>query len=604
MQAPRLLTGLLILLAGLWIFSTLDAPDAQAQSRARAVLEIVDSDDIVAPGDDVTVHVFVRSPDTTKTYELHFFHAVGGPAKINDGAKLMPEPEHPDENYTYHYVSTVELVVPLGSQHREATLSAVVQEVDGTDRESLDLAVTKLTIGDAGDDLGDAEISSTYEDCEDSGPRSSTSLRTREKAYLKLEVLNSLGNPANDSDVNSAFITAAGAKITICGENTSVDHHMKINDADAEIAFFLESIDRKPIHINVHAFAIGDDGSVRSNTLVVNFAGAADSLKVGEPAGTLAARHGKLRIPVAGLDSAGNRDNLTTAVVQAELTDGPEEADLSLLTIGKSLCSRSERDCEEGDVVLLVSSPTAEDEEAAQGEYTLEVQLTTDPDETVHEVTIHVVGEPVSMTLELLDGANPAVREVFTAKGRAGYEYGSGESGQLIVGPTQTIYAAVTLSDEDGQLISNTSRSVSDDGIRFQVVGALNVNLLTTQEQEIVDGVAYIRFLVTGEEGRSLVLATSRDLQAHVAIVAQEQARFGLDGLTHRDPNHFSAWIAANDVPVADLYPLLQSRGIKAVWLWQANDKGWLLYAQVNGAPIPGATNYRITYGDTLWFSK
>lgn len=602
-DSARLLTrsfaGLLILLAGAWAWAALGSNEALAQSRASVVIQIVDSDEIVAPGDDVSAHIFVRSPDTTKTYELQFFHAVGGPAVVDDGTKLSTAPDDPSTIGTYTYVSTVKMVVPIGSPHRDATLSAVVHE-DGT---ALTLAQATLTIGDAGDALGGARISSSFKDCETSGARSSTSLRTLEMAYLKLEVLNSLGNAANDWDVKSVFITAAGAKLTVCGATSGQDHHIQIAEPGAEVAFFLETIDRKPVHIDVYAFAIGADGSARSNTLVVNFAGQADSLRVGEPGGTLAARHGKVRIPVAGLDSGGNRDDLSMSVVEAEVSEGPEEADLSLLTIGKSLCTPAQRDCEDGDVVLLVSSPTAEDEEALHGTYTIEVKLTTDPEETVYTAEVQVVGEPVAMTLELLDGSDPDVRRMFTASRRGEYEFGSGATGQLLVGQSQTLYAAVTMRDERGVMITETSSTISGDGVRFQIAGSLDVTLFTTAEQEVIDGVAYIRFLVAGQEGRSLVIATSRDLEAHASIVAREEARFGLDGLIKVGAGDFTTWIGQNSVQVSELWPLLAGRGISSVHLFVGAEQRWQRYSVQEGEPIPGSVDFLIAYGDTLWLS-
>ena len=600
-------------LAGLWLIAS---EPALAQTRARVLIEIDDSDGVVSPGDDLDVHVWVRyGLMPSDTYSMRFFHAANGPVVIGQGTKLTPEPDAPELTGTLGtliYVASVRLVVPLGSPVGTATLSAWV---DVRDADPLDLGTATLTIGDAGDPVGSARISSTIVEFAETGTRSSTSLRTLETAYLKLETLNSRGRLTNDSDVQSIIITATGGIVSRRGPGTTEanweqsDHFLQYSDeqtdelrqADALTEFTVKPLDRQPVHIDVYATVIGADASVRSSILAVNFAGQADSLTIGAPSGTLAARHGSVRIPVSGLDSDSNRDNLGTSSVLAEITEGPEDADLAMLSLGKSSCTSSQRDCELGDVILLITSTKREGEQAEHGTYAIEVKLREDEDETVYTTVVQVVGEPVTMTLELLDGVDPAVRSIFTTTGRGNYVYGAGEQEQLIVASTQAVYAAVTLRDEDGVLVSDTSTSVSGDGVRFQIVGALTVTLFSTREVEIIDGVAYIRFLVTGEEGSALIIPTSRDLEQIASIVAREKSRFGLDGLIKVQADDYTTWIGANTVRISEIYGLLQARGITSVLLWLSGEERWLRYAVVQDAAVPGSLDFLITYGDTLW---
>ena len=503
---------------------------------------------------------------------------------------------------------SVRLVVPQGSPDGKATLSAMV-DVAGED--SLELGQATLTIGDAGDPVGSARISSAIVKFDKTGKRSSTSLRTREVSYLKLEVMNSRRAITDDREVESIIITAAGGKLTARGAMTSHEHLLRFTaddsddfpDANALTEFTVESIDRQPIHIDVYAFVIGADGSVQSNTLVVNFAGQADSLTIGSPSGALAARHSSVRIPVSGLDSDGNRDDLSIANVLAVITEGPEGADLTLLTIGKSKCSSSQRDCELGDVILSVSSTRAAGEQAEHGTYEIEVQLEDDLNDVVYMTEVQVVGEPVAMTLELLDGGDPAVRRIFTSTGRKDYVVGSGEPEQLIVGLTQSVYAAVTLRDEDGVLVSNTDTSISGDGVRFQIVGALS-------GQPVLDnrGGGHRRRRLHPLPGRRRrgPRADHCDLArpgGFAAIVAQEKSRFDLSGLTRDTAEDYTAWIGANDVRISDIYGLLQARGITSALLWLSGEQRWLRYSVVGDAAVPGSVDFLITYGDTLWLS-
>ena len=73
--------ALLVGLGALWLLSS---QPAQAQARARVVLDIDDSDDVVAPGSDVDVHIWVRYGLASNTYSLRFFHAGDGPTVIGE----------------------------------------------------------------------------------------------------------------------------------------------------------------------------------------------------------------------------------------------------------------------------------------------------------------------------------------------------------------------------------------------------------------------------------------------------------------------------------------------------------------------------------------
>ena len=606
----------LALAVGLWIVAS---ETAQAQSRARVVLQIDDSDGVVSPGTDVDVHIWVRSAVSSKTYSIRFFHAVGGPIVIDRGTPLPSDqqPDPPSTFGTYRYLATARLAVPLGSPHGKSTLSVTIDESDADETESLPLGQTTLTIGDAGDPVGSARVSSAIEGFKTSGKRSSTSLRSAQTAYLKLEVKNSRGKLTDDREVKSIIITAIDGILSRrhatadAGQRTS-NHFIQYSDdeadealhADALTEFTLKSLGRKPLHLDVYAFVIGIDGSVRSNTLVVNFAGKASGLIVGEPSGTLAARHGDARVVISGIDSDGNADNLSTSQISAEVISGPEGADLSLVTVSKTSCSRSATDCETGDVVLVVRTTEKEDQQAAHGHYEIEIELEDTAEPVILTTEVVVVGEPVTISLELLNASDAAVRKIFTRSGLRNYVPGSGETEQLIVGDAQSVIAAVTLHDEDGERISSSDRNIRGDGVTFQVAGSLSVTLLSKGEQEIVDGVAYVRFLVVGDDGSSLLLATSRDLIAHVSMVGREKARFGLDGFTRVERDNVTTWVASNTIRISELYPKLQSRRINVVYLWHLEEKRWLSYATEDGEPVPGSVDFSISYADTLWLAQ
>ena len=233
-----------------------------------------------------------------------------------------------------------------------------------------------------------------------------------------------------------------------------------------------------------------------------------------------------------------------------------------------------------------------------------EVELTGTAEPVIVATEVVVVGEPVTLSLELLDGSDPAIKRIFTRTRLREYVPGSGETEQLIVGEAQSVIAAVTSHDEDGVRISTSNRNIRGDGVTFQAAGSLSVTLLSRSEQEIVGGVAYVRFLVVGDEGSSRLLTTSRDLVAHVSMVGREKARFGLDGFTRVERDNMTTWIASNTIPVSEIYPKLRARGIKTASLWHFEQKRWLSYAMLNDVPVPGSVDFAISYADTLWLAE
>ena len=595
-------------LAGLWLIAS---EPALAQARARVLIEIDDSDSVVSPGDDLDVHIWVRYGLDTPAdlYSLRYFHAVNGPTVIDPATKRSVAPEEPDLTGALVYVASVRLTVPLGSADSKATLSALI---DVKDSDPLELGTAILTVGDGGDPVGSAKISSAIEKFAETGTRSSTSQRSAGTVFLKLEALNGRGKLTNDYDIKSIFISATGGLLSANGSTATYEHFMEFTDdpsddapdANALTEFTISSLGRKPIHIDVDAIVIGEDGSARSNTLAVNFAGQASRIEALDPRGTLPAADGEVRLVVKGFDSADTADDITSRDITAKVIAWPKDADpngVRAMTPFRS-CATSDTDCELGDVIVRVVTG---DEPADLGTYTVEVTLTDTAVAYTTTASVVVVGEPVFLLMELY-GANATFAHTVFGGETSGlllYQPGQGESEQLIVAEVETVYAAAVLLDRFGQRIYNTDSHVSDDGVTFQALGSLEATQFDRGERELVRGLAYSRFLFVGGEGRALIVATSGDLEEHVVVVRESEAQFGLKGLISTEADDYSTWIAANTVRISEIYGLLQARGITAVHLWLSGEKRWLSYAVVEDAAVPGSVDFLITYGDTLWLS-
>ncbi len=581
--------------------ASVDARDPEAE------ITVDDSDEIVSPGTELAVHVWVRDADPNKTYSLRFVYAAGGPAIIDPaGVQGTEFPGSPSDDGDLGPL-TVTLIVPLGSPHASATISARIDVVDG---EPLALATRVIKIGDAGDPIGSAVLEPSTEKHEPRGTRISTSLKRGRTAYLKLTIENSLGHETNDADVQSILIIGSQAMMGRGEEDPSSEneHVMRYEDgtahpADAFIEFSLKPTGEEFTHIEVRAIVIGREGHATSNTLELNFAGAPAELFVAETSGNLAAVDGEVRIVVSGRDSVGNLTEVRSGNVRAQVIEGPEDANHSRLRVKDGQCKKDDVDCEPEQVVVLVETTSRE---ADHGHYVIRIELTNTPIPVETTAEVIVVGEAVFLSLELYKSTDPGA-EVTFGKDRSGllfYVPGQGESDELIVAEGEIVIAAVVLRDRFGELVASSSPAVEDDGVTFDALGSMHMLHLTSGEQEIERGVATARFLVTGATGHALVVASNNELHDLVRLLPQAENVRGIAGLTSIAADDLTVWIAPNSTQISELYDELSGRGIRAMYLWLHGERRWLRYVSPSAEEPTATGDFLIRTGGVLWLSS
>ncbi len=620
--------------AGVAIWGALLIGNPAELTAASTKVDIVirDSDDLVGPGVDVDIEIWVRDADSAKTYTLRFVHAVGGPAVLDqhDLARRWSEGLPIDDGDLGPFV--VRLAIPLGTADGQATISAMVDVVG--DAEPLPLGIAKLKIGDPGDPIGSAELRPGREDHEKRGKRISTSLKRNQTAFLELKVENSLGNEANDYDVSSIIIVATQADLGRGADRpTEANRHTMryggddaANPAEALTQFTLRPVSHDASHIDVYAIVIGANGYARSNTLGLNFAGDPAGLSAGEPSGNLSAVGGQINIVVTGLDSVGNRTEVDRRDIEVEVVAGPEDADLTLIEAERPrqcdppdpkdederdeeeerrLAAIRALDCDDDQVVVSLTTSRSETQAATLGHYQVEIGLSDIPVPAVTTVEIIVVGHPVFLSLELYRESDPGAQLTFgqDAKGLLFYVPGQGESEELIAAAGEVLIAAVVLRDQFGKLVAASDPTVPGDGVTFDAAGSLDMLELSSREHEIVRGVAVARFLVLGDSGQGLILASTDELHDIVKVVAAAENVTGLDGLTSIVIDDLSVWTAPNQILASALFPQLASRGAGAIHLWLHGQRSWLSFAPADPEhPEPG-TDFSIRSGSILWIS-
>lgn len=616
-------------------------PEDLNAASTKVDIVIRDSDDIVGPGVDVDIEIWVRDADSGKSYTLRFIHAAGGPVVLDPSSFARQQFGEPPAEYAEDADSddlgpiVVRLVVPLGTDHGRATISAMVDVAP--EEEPLPLGVATLEIGDPGDPIGSAELRPGREDHEKRGKRISTSLKRNQTAFLELKVENSLGNEANDYDVSSIIIVATQADMGRGVDRPSETNRHTMhyggddavtNPANALTQFTLRPVSQDASHIDVYAIVIGVDGYARSNTLGLNFAGDPAGLAAGEPSGNLAAVGGQINIVVTGLDSVGNRTEVDRRAIEVEVVAGPEDADLSLVETERprqcdppdpkdededqrdeeeerQLAAIRALDCGEDQVVVSLTTSNRETQAAALGHYEVEISLRDIPVPAVTTVEIIVVGHPVFLSLELYRESDPGADLTFGqgAKGLLFYVPGQGEQEELIAAAGEVLIAAVVLRDQFGKLVASSDPTVAGDGVTFNDAGSLDMLELDSSEQEIVRGVAVARFLVLGESGQGLLIASTAELHDTVKVVAAAENVTGLSGLTSVAIDDLSVWTAPNQILASALFPQLASRGAGAIHLWLHGQSSWLSFAPADPEQPEPDTDFPIQSGSILWIS-
>lgn len=575
-------------------------------SGPRVEIGVGDSDAIVAPGTDLDIEIWIRNPDDQQSYALRFVHAVGGPIVLNPSDALGAEFGMPNDDGDIRS-PPIRLAIPLGTQHGTATISALV-DVEGGD--ALPLGLVELTIGDAGISVASATLRPSRPEHSESGKRISTSLKRGDIAYLELTVLNSLGNVTNDHDVVSVLIVAPQALLGR-GSDPPGDpnrHIMRYGDgtskvAEAETFFTLKPIGEEASHIEVHAVLVGRDGHAVSNRLELNFAGVPHSLVADQPSGNLAAVDGEVRIVVSGRDSVGNPTDVSKGDVKARIVSAPAGADDGLLRASVVACESMDVDCEDDQVVVVVETGSTE---ATHGPYSLEIELTSQPEPHTTTAEVIVVGHAVFLSLELYRSTDPGAKETFDsgAKGLLLFVPGQGEREELIVEEGEILIAAALLRDDVGELVAASSEAIEADGVTFTSAGSLELVPLSPGEREIVRGVATARFLVAGISGHALLVASSSELHDVVKVLPHSENVRDASGLTSTLADDFSSWIAPNSISASELWPHIAKRGVRAIHVWQHRERRWWTYIGPDPEQAEGVHDLRIETGAVLWLSS
>ena len=89
-------------------------------------------------------------------------------------------------------------------------------------------------------------------------------------------------------------------------------------------------------------------------------------------------------------------------------------------------------------------------------------------------------------------------------------------------------------------------------------------------------------------------------LSASISVYAVANEADHSEGLSATQINDFAVWEADYPLNASDLLAVLLD--VNVIWVWY--DETWIGYATFEGEPIPGAVDFLIANGDTLWLGS
>ena len=421
------------------------------------------------------------------------------------------------------------------------------------------------------------------------------------KINLVVEAFDSLGGKANSSSVNQIIVIAPGGTISATRMNTadppaavteSGDSSLTLDedgttppDVGQRTGISVSKADGKPGTVTVYAIVSGPGGAARTDNVVLTFSGPAASLTVADATESLLSVNtvgdnpetdpveddfviqDTIKLQVTAEDSGGNSAVPPTGGVSIVITD-PN---------GKR----------QGNAVIERSQPT----KGADGNYYITLTGTGSAAKPLASGT---------WSIDVKSGSLEASATFAVAGAPADVDVTASQTSSDTIGDVITITASVT--DKDGNTVSDGTMVMFDVSMNtgLSAIGTGHKGKATK------DGSAAVKYAVTGA-GHSVVSATAGDATGVVVIDSTAGAPAPVEEApTEPSLSDFSGTsglvsYSGPDATASELMALLAGR---ASSIWLSVNGSWVLYANVDGAMVPGSSDFTVTSGDVLYISN
>ena len=502
--------------------------------------------------------------------------------------------------------------VPKGTTPGEYTLDVTIYS-DGSrsglnsDRGRLKAYSSSdvLIVGDAGMNVSEAVLVLSPLDADGAPVAEGTSQKTQPSSSaakgdpirLTLTSLNALGNASNPW-IN-VTVTAAGAKIrhshsvnakgAYVAESgtTSRDNSLQLNGLDAA-SIVVEISKDTPGAVEVSALVVDPNGSGYdgSDTVNLTFTGPAKTVSLSDATTTLLNRYVDHKADDDDTDT-DPRDNISLKLTASDADGhavvptgnatvtiaGPDGSMVATDGAGQKIVVSQKVAATTNTISLRVAASVTAANPLKSGEYTVTAKDGARKDTAMFTV----VGLADTVSMEASEANEDGLIEV-----------------------------TVTVTDADGNPVADgTVVSIQEADLRGDDDQVL---YLTSSTGKTKAGEAKATFIEIGP-GRAAIIAmadgksdvvrvtSTFDAPEPEAMPEEEASVACLSELSG-----FATWSCGVEADASEIFDMVSGRGVTALHLW--NGSTWVRYSVVDGAMVPGSSDFMVTKSDILYISN
>ena len=429
-----------------------------------------------------------------------------------------------------------------------------------------------LTIGDPGSSpasatlaLGNSKTASPYDPDSVTVPESGSTVATGD-INLVWQINNSLGNAANSWELTTVQVVAPNAVVT----------PSELSGPKGQIT--VRSANNRARAVTVYLFATGSGGVAESDKITLTFTGGANTLSLGEPSSNLLNQmsadddRDEITFSFGTTDSSGssvdNPTNLHYAIT------GPDGKSVSTKSAIIPMQETGQTSAPESNDVIKLTANASPLKPLAGGDYTLKV--TSGALSTTADFVVVGKADTVAITTSEAD-----------------------ENGQIDVTVEVTDAMGNHVADGTPVMIESADLRGDNDRVlyRTSTTGKTKAGMAAATFIEIGPGRAAI---IATADGKTDVARVTSNYGAEDEQEAMPEEEAGLSCLSSL--SGFSTWTCDVEASASEIFDWISSRGATALHL--NSNRMWVRYSVVDGAMVPGSSDFMVTKSDILYISN
>ena len=577
-----------------------EAADAQTEAAKSPGLKIAfpnDSDGVVNDGTDVKVMITKAGGATLSSVTVS-----GGLDLYSDDGGNPSMPENQIGSRDGSGKTTLWVVIPKGTAAGEYTVAAAGKESDKADAQRISSSKV-ITVGDSGTNVSTASLTLSPLDADGNPTTVAKAQKTQRssaaadsgKIYLSLAALNSLDKGANTPV--KVTVSAPGAIIAVHSiandagpvsqEVASKDDSLSF-DADGPYITLVITKDT-PGSVTVTSIIVDENGQGfdSSDPVDLTFTGVSSEISLGDASGTLLMKSatsldddGKdtdkrdvISFSLGAVDKSGNATSIPDVSFQVTDPDG--------VNVPESKIAVSQGPSTAGlpNAKITLETKAGAATPLDNGEYTIKVSQSA----TITDMaTFTVVGVGTSVEVEASNMAPDSVGDTVEVTATV-----TDADGNPVADGTKVMFTSSDQTADSDQVLAH----VGDRGAQSTKGGMAKATFVA-----VGDGTSVITAIADGTTGVVVVDSTAGMVEPE-AMPEEEASVSCLSELSG-----FATWSCGVEADASEIFDMVSGRGVTALHLW--NGSTWVRYSVVDGAMVPGSSDFMVTKSDILYISN